>query len=257
MGRLREFWRRSFDVRPDEIGRMVYMAAYLLLVLLAYYILKPVSRAMFINRFEIDNLPYLYIVIAFAGGLMAYFYTKLRRQHFVEDCGECLHVRNDRRLSADLAFAFDQLALAPVRVQRVRQLVQHHARLAGLARSIECVQYARGEAFVRPARIQRSDWGSIRWRVHEHHGALRRIPEISAGECGFVLLAYFAFLGSSSRPQVSLKQAKGAEEEETYSLRELGGYISRYRHLQVIMAIIALPISSTSRWSTSSMPWRS
>ena len=47
------------------------------LVLLAYYILKPVSRAMFINKFDIDDLPYLYIVIAGAGGMMAYFYTKL------------------------------------------------------------------------------------------------------------------------------------------------------------------------------------
>ena len=32
---------------------------------------------MFINRFEIDDLPYLYIVIAGAGGTMAYLYTKL------------------------------------------------------------------------------------------------------------------------------------------------------------------------------------
>ena len=77
MGRIREFWRRSFDIRKDEAVRMVFMALYLLLVLLAYYILKPVSRAMFLNKFDIDDLPYLYIVIAAAGGVMAYFYTKL------------------------------------------------------------------------------------------------------------------------------------------------------------------------------------
>ena len=77
MGRLREFWRRTFDVREGEALRTLFMALYLLLVLFAYYILKPVSRAMFLNKFDIDDLPYLYIVIAAAGGVMAYFYTKL------------------------------------------------------------------------------------------------------------------------------------------------------------------------------------
>src|SRR5207302_10478975 len=43
----------------------------------AYYILKPVSRAIFLNKFDIDKLPWLYILIAGVGGLLAYFYTKL------------------------------------------------------------------------------------------------------------------------------------------------------------------------------------
>ena len=76
MGRIRDFWNRTFDVREGEGLRTLFMALYLLLVLLAYYILKPVSRAMFLNKFDIDELPYLYIVIAAAGGVMAYFYTK-------------------------------------------------------------------------------------------------------------------------------------------------------------------------------------
>ena len=57
---------------------------------------------------------------------------------------------------------------------------------------------------------------------------------------GFVLLAYFAFLGVVAQKGVSLAQAKGAEKEESFSLKELTGSIARYRHLQVIMAIIAL-----------------
>ena len=59
---------------------------------------------------------------------------------------------------------------------------------------------------------------------------------------GFVFLAYFAFLGVAVARQagVALAEAKGAEEEETFSLKELGGSITRYRHLQVIMAIIVL-----------------
>jgi hypothetical protein len=35
------------------------MFLYLMFVLFAYYILKPVSRAMFLSKFDIDKLPSL------------------------------------------------------------------------------------------------------------------------------------------------------------------------------------------------------
>lgn len=53
------------------------MFGYLLFVLFAYYIVKPVSRAMFLTKFDIDKLPSLYILIAIFGGFLAYFYSKL------------------------------------------------------------------------------------------------------------------------------------------------------------------------------------
>ncbi|MDX2180758.1 MAG: Npt1/Npt2 family nucleotide transporter [Bryobacteraceae bacterium] len=75
--RLNDFRRSFFDVRPGEFGRTVPVALYLLFVLFAYYILKPVSRALFVNRFDPDKLPGLYILIAPAGGLLAYVYSRL------------------------------------------------------------------------------------------------------------------------------------------------------------------------------------
>src|SRR5688500_13929294 len=77
LGRLREFWRSLFDIRTGEGWRVFYLFMYLLLVLFAYYILKPVSRGLFLFKFDIDELPYLYILIAAAGGVMAYVYTKI------------------------------------------------------------------------------------------------------------------------------------------------------------------------------------
>ncbi len=77
MSRLRTFWRSLFDVRPGEYLRTTCMTLYLMLVLFAYYILKPVSRAIFLNKFDIDKLPWLYVLIAAVGGILAYFYTKL------------------------------------------------------------------------------------------------------------------------------------------------------------------------------------
>src|SRR5260370_19716837 len=74
---FRPLWKGFFDVRAGEYLRTIFMALYLMFVLFAYYILKPVSRALFLNQFDIDKLPYLYILIAVGGGILAYLYTKL------------------------------------------------------------------------------------------------------------------------------------------------------------------------------------
>src|SRR5262245_52960956 len=76
MRHLRNLRRQFFDIRPGEHVRTWAMFFYLLFVLFAYYILKPVSRAMFLNKFDIDNLPGLYILIAVCGGMLAYLYSK-------------------------------------------------------------------------------------------------------------------------------------------------------------------------------------
>src|SRR5947209_3334876 len=77
MTRLRRFKRQLLDIRPGEGLQTWAMFAYLLCVLFAYYIVKPVSRAMFLTKFDIDKLPGLYILIAIFGGILAYFYSKL------------------------------------------------------------------------------------------------------------------------------------------------------------------------------------
>src|SRR5581483_4470072 len=77
MNRLRSLRQQMFDIRPGEHLRTWSMFFYLLFVLFAYYIVKPVSRAMFLTKFDIDKLPSLYILIAIAGGILAYLYSKL------------------------------------------------------------------------------------------------------------------------------------------------------------------------------------
>lgn len=77
MKQLRHLKRQMFDIRPGEHLRTWSMFCYLLFVLFAYYIVKPVSRAMFLTKFDIDKLPSLYILIAIAGGILAYLYSKL------------------------------------------------------------------------------------------------------------------------------------------------------------------------------------
>src|SRR5260370_18180846 len=52
------------------------MSLYLLFVLFAYYVLKSASEAMFLNKFDIDKLPNLYILMALFGGGLAFVYSK-------------------------------------------------------------------------------------------------------------------------------------------------------------------------------------
>src|SRR3989442_867548 len=77
MRRIRLFWRSAFDVRPGEGVRTLFMSLHMTCVLFAYYILKAVSTATFLKKFDIDNLPYLYMLIAIVGGIMAYAYTRV------------------------------------------------------------------------------------------------------------------------------------------------------------------------------------
>jgi len=77
MSTVKAAWRSLFDVRPGEAIRTAYMGLYLLFVMVAYYILKPVSAAMFLNKLHISQLPYLYILCAIAGGFVAQFYTRV------------------------------------------------------------------------------------------------------------------------------------------------------------------------------------
>lgn len=76
MDRVTRAWRSLFDVRPGESRRTVFLALYLLFVMFAYYILKAASESMFLNKFDIDKLPNLYILMAVFGGILGYVYSK-------------------------------------------------------------------------------------------------------------------------------------------------------------------------------------
>ena len=53
-------------MRPGRCTALMF--TYYLLVLFAYYILKPIARAKFLDKFDADKLPWLYILMALLGG---------------------------------------------------------------------------------------------------------------------------------------------------------------------------------------------
>lgn len=74
--RLQRYFRSFVDVKPGEWRIAALLFAYYLLVIFAYYILKPVSRALFLDKFDADKLPWLYIFMAFLGGTGATWMSK-------------------------------------------------------------------------------------------------------------------------------------------------------------------------------------
>jgi AAA family ATP:ADP antiporter len=240
LNKLREFWRRTFDIREGEALRTFFMALYLLLVLLAYYILKPVSRAMFLNKFDIDELPYLYIVIAGAGGVMAYFYTKLALHSSLKTA---VNVCTFGMIGV-LVLIWHLLSYnwpwmlyffnAFVSLFSITLVSQGWLVAANIFSTREA---KRLYALLGVSAVIGAAFGGSFTSIMVHYIGSRNLLLASAG---FVLLAYFAFLGITVQKGVRISEARGAEKGETFSLKDLGGSIARYRHLQVIMAIIAL-----------------
>ena len=213
---------RSMFAKGEAL-RTLFMALYLLLVLLAYYILKPVSRAMFLNKFDIDELPYLYIVIAARGRRNGVLLHKTRDPLIVEDGGNNLHFRNDRRAGIDLASPLVPVAVDALRFQRVRQPVQHHTRIAGMAGSGERFytrEAKRLYGLLGVSAVIGAAFGGSFTSVMVHYIGSRNLLLASAG---FVLLAYFAFVGVVSQKGVSLAEAKGAEKEESVFVQGVDG----------------------------------
>lgn len=241
MRRIRAVWRNFFDIRPGGYVRTLSMSLYLLLVLFAYYILKPVSRALFLNKFDIDKLPWLYILIAGAGGILAYVYTKTAVKTSLQAAVTgatgitiaCLvTIWWLIGLGQSWVFYLFNIWVSLFSVVLVSQgwLVAanvFNAREAKRLYGLLGMGAVLGAAF-----------GGKFTAISVQYIGTRHLLLASAG---MVFLAYLAFRVVARQPGVSLASAPGAEKEEAdVSLPEIFGNIGRHRHLQVITAIMTL-----------------
>jgi ATP/ADP translocase len=67
---------RFFDIRPQELGRVLLMSSYLLLIIAAYSTTKAVRDSLFVTKIGPAQLPYVYLMIAGAMGLVSVVYTR-------------------------------------------------------------------------------------------------------------------------------------------------------------------------------------
>ena len=73
---LTTIFSRSFDVRPDEIRRIGFMAAFLFFLLAANNVIKVVRDSLFLSRFPITQLPYVYLLAALLAGVVIGIYSR-------------------------------------------------------------------------------------------------------------------------------------------------------------------------------------
>ena len=248
MRRVRAFLRNFFDVRPGEYLRTLFMALYLLFVLFAYYILKPVARSLFVDKFEMDDVPLLHICIAAAGGILAYLYSKLA-------------VRGSLKNAVTWAMALAVACLVVMWRLLAIQDSAGHAKLSWMLYVLNVwtslfsiVLVSQGwlvAANVFNGREAKRLYGllglgAVAGAAFGGEFTRRTVQLVGAtnlllASAVMVLLAYASFRMVLLQSTGSLSHARASGEEDAdFSFAYIVRAIRRTRHLQVIIGIIAI-----------------
>jgi AAA family ATP:ADP antiporter len=67
-------------IREGEALRAVLMFAYILLIITSLQILKPVRNSLFLTRFGVSQLPYVYLLVGVVVGTTIFFYQRIARR---------------------------------------------------------------------------------------------------------------------------------------------------------------------------------
>ncbi|MBI3472994.1 MAG: HEAT repeat domain-containing protein, partial [Candidatus Solibacter usitatus] len=242
LSQLRATFKFAFDVRKGEGPRTFFMALYMMFILWAYYILKPISQAMFVDSFDVDKIPRLLMLIAVAGGLIGFYYTKLAVKTSLQTAVLWTSIISVACLVALwwmlgrpkpwMLYAFNiWVSLFSISIVSQGWLVaanifdpREAKRLYGLLGLSQVVGAFVGGIAVTKGTDLIGD--SRNWLL---------------ASAGVVVLSYGAFRCVLTLKGVSLAQARAADSEEAnVSLVEILGELRRNRHLQLIMAIITL-----------------
>ena len=71
-----QFFEGFFDIRRQELGRVLLMSTYLLLIIASYSVTKAVRDSLFVTKIGPAQLPYVYLLIAGAMGLVSIAYSR-------------------------------------------------------------------------------------------------------------------------------------------------------------------------------------
>lgn len=217
------------------------MFFYLLFVLFAYYIVKPVSRAMFLTKFDIDKLPSLYILIAVFGGLLAYSYSKLATKSSLRTA------------------VFWAMALSVASLVIMWWLIRMHLPWMIYVLNIWVSLFSV---------VSVSQGWLVASNLFDTREAKRLYPLLGMGmvlgaafggeftnrtavligtenlllaSALMVILAYVSFRVAIWKSGASLQQARAARQEETdFSFSGMLRDIGRVRHLQIIVGIMVV-----------------
>lgn len=238
---MSKIWKSLFDVRKGEYSRTLSMSLYLLFVMVAYYILKPVSAAMFLNTFNIDKLPVLYMLIAGGGGVLAYFYTKIA-------------LKSSLRIAVFWAMCLSVISLVAfwwligLNLPWMLYVFNIWVSLFSIVLMSQGWLVAANVFNTREAKRLYGLLGLGAVMGAAIGSAVTKLTVKLIGTRNLILacalmvvFAYIAFLFTVRQSRESIASAKAGKAERTeFSARDIFISIGRYPHLQIIIAIILL-----------------
>lgn len=244
MRALRSLWRGAFDVRPGEHSRIVLLGLYFASIMVASNILKPVSWGLFLNRFDASRLPYLYILIAAAGGLVSYLYTRVAVVASLEAA-----VATATAVCVALVLVF--WALIDVGSSGLLYAFSVFVSLVGLVFLAQGWLIA-GTLF--DSREAKRLYGLLGLGAILGAAAGSSVTALAAARWGtknlllaaalFVAIAYCSLKGAAIAARrsgpVRPTQPQLAAARQPFRFRDLAVALARYRHLQAIVGLIAV-----------------
>jgi ATP/ADP translocase len=237
MNRLRSFRRQLFDIRPGEHLRTWSMFFYLLSILFAYYVLKPVSRAMFLTKFDVDKLPSLYMLMAVFGGVFAYLYSKLAAKTSLKSA-----VLATNMLSVAAMVAMWSMIHLPwmvyvlnifVSLFSIMLVAQGWLVASNLfdAREAKRLYPLLGMGMVLGAAFGGEFTNRTALLVGTHNLIL--------ASAAMVILAYISFRFAIRGSSAAIDKARAGDDHETdFSFGTMFRDVARVRHLQIIVGIM-------------------
>jgi ATP/ADP translocase len=241
MHKLAEAWRNLFDIRSGEYRRTIFMSLYLLFVLFAYYVLKAASESMFLNKFDIDKLPNLYILMAIFGGALAFVYSKTAARTSLHAAvtgtvlisvvcllGMWYPLRNRNATTMVYVFA------VWVRLFSIVTVTQGWVVASNLFTSREAkrVYGLLGMGMIAGAVVGGEFANQMVRIIGTNNLLFASVP--------LVLAAYGCYLVAVAG-RSGLAKAKAAESEEAdFRFKDIAGDIARNRHIQALMLIMAM-----------------
>jgi len=77
---MRKIFHKLFDIREGEGLRAFLMFASIFLLIASLLIVKPVRNSLFLVKFGVEKLPYVFVLVALFSALVAYIYSKYSRK---------------------------------------------------------------------------------------------------------------------------------------------------------------------------------
>ena len=74
---IEQFSRKTFDIRRGEGKRALLMWTNIFLIISSLLIIKPVCFSLFLLKFGVSQLPYVFILVAIFAAVVASYYSRL------------------------------------------------------------------------------------------------------------------------------------------------------------------------------------